>query len=87
MRTTVRLNEALLEQAKREARKRGETLTSLIELGLRLVLSQNDANRVRPKVELPVSRHRGGVRPGVDLTNNAALLDLMERDLPLEKLR
>ena len=31
MRTTVRLEDALLEQAKREAARRGKTLTALIE--------------------------------------------------------
>jgi len=38
MRTTVRLEDGLLEQAKREARRRGQTLTSLIDQGLRLAL-------------------------------------------------
>ena len=39
MRTTVRLDEGLLTKAKQEARKRGETLTSLMERGLRLAIS------------------------------------------------
>jgi predicted DNA-binding ribbon-helix-helix protein len=39
MRTTVRLNDALLKAAKREAAKRDETLTALIDQGLRLVLA------------------------------------------------
>jgi len=30
------------------------------------------------KIILPVSRTRGGARPGVDLDNNASLLDVME---------
>ena len=42
MRTTVRLDDALLEQAKREAARRGETVTALIERGLRLVLARPD---------------------------------------------
>src|SRR5438105_4045575 len=47
MRTTVRLDDALLEQAKREAARRRETLTALIEQGLRLLLAQSRA-RARP---------------------------------------
>lgn len=38
MRTTVRLEESLMSQARREAARRGITLTALIEQGLRLVL-------------------------------------------------
>jgi len=78
MRTTVRLDDALLEQAKREASRRGETLTALIENGLRLMLSQRRTAPRRPRVVLPVCRAGGGVLPGVDLNDSAALVDLME---------
>ena len=77
-RTTVRLDDALLEHAKQEALRRGETLTSLIDLGLRLVLAQSRSDRRPPKVELPVSKRRGGLLPGVDLIDSASLLDIME---------
>ena len=77
MRTTVRLEKALLEQAKREAARRGETLTAMIEKGLRLVLTPPPSPQ-RKRVKLPVCRAGGGTRPGVDLNNSAALLDLME---------
>jgi predicted DNA-binding ribbon-helix-helix protein len=40
MRTTVRLDQALLERVRAEAAKRKTTLTSLIEQGLELVLRQ-----------------------------------------------
>lgn len=78
MRTTVRLDDALLDQAKREAARRGETLTSLMEKGLRLVLAQRRAAPRRPRVVLPVCRAGGGVLPGVDWNDSAALEDLME---------
>ena len=78
MRTTVRLDDGLLEQAKAEARKNRKTLTSLIEEGLRFVLANGGAPVRRKKIVLPVSRDRGGVLPGVDLDNNASLLDVME---------
>ena len=78
MRTTVRLEDALLEQAKREAARRGETLTSLIEMGLRLVLAQVRPERRRRRVSLPVSRQLGGLLSGVDLDNSAALLDILD---------
>ena len=78
MRTTVRLPENLLRQVKREAQKRGETLTSMIEQGLRLLLAGSRARSRRTRVELPVSRATGGALPGLDLNNSAALLDRME---------
>jgi hypothetical protein len=77
MRTTVRLDDALLEQARREAQRRGETLTALIEKGLRLELAHAKPDRRRPKVAIPVFRGRG-LQPGVDLNNSADLLDIME---------
>jgi len=79
MRTTVRLNENLLRQVKREAQKRGRTLTSMIEQGLRLVLAASRSRSVRTRVKLPVSRAGGGTLPGVDLNDSASLFDTMER--------
>jgi hypothetical protein len=78
MRTTVRLDEALLKQAKREAARRGETLTALIERGLRLVLARPEQRSSRRRVEIPVCREGGGTLPGVDLDDTAALLDIIE---------
>jgi hypothetical protein len=79
MRTTVRLDDRLLEQAKHEAARRGITLTALIDQGLRLALARSEGKRSRrKKVRLPVCRAGGGTLPGVDLDSSAALLDLME---------
>ena len=78
MRTTVRLETALLERAKREAERRGVTLTSLIERGLRLVLAKPQLRHERRHVKLPVSKESGGTLPGVDLDDSAALLDVVE---------
>lgn len=74
----MRLDHALMEQAKREAERRGETLTSPIELGLRLVLAQSRPEQRRKRVVVPVSRASGGLLPGVDLNDTASLVDLME---------
>ena len=78
MRTTVRLDDALLEQAKREAARRHETLTALIEQGLRLILAKKQDPPHRRSVKLPVCHAGGGSLPGVDLNDSAALLDVME---------
>lgn len=86
MRTTVRLDDGLMEQARAEARRRGETLTALIEKGLRHELASSKPAATRPRVELPVF-HTGGLMPGVDLNNNARLFEMLDEGLPLEKLR
>jgi hypothetical protein len=78
MRTTVRLDESLLTKAKQEARKRGETLTSLMERGLRLAMSGSHKHVPSARVRLPTSKATGGVRPGVDLDDTSALLDRLD---------
>jgi hypothetical protein len=76
----IRLNCALLEHSKREAADRHETLTTLIEEGLRLILAQSRSPKSRRKrIVLPTCQAGGGILPGVDLDNNSALLDLMEQ--------
>ena len=78
MRTTVRLDDTLLDRARREAERQGVTLTSLIERGLRLVLANPQKQPKRRHVEVPVCREGGGTLPGVDLDDSAALLDIVE---------
>lgn len=78
MRTTVRLDETLMKRAKSEAARRGETLTALIEKGLRLVLAQTAKPSEKAVVHLPVCREGGGTLPAVDIGNSADLLDQME---------
>jgi hypothetical protein len=77
MRTTVRLDEHLLAQAKKHAAESGMTLTAMLEQALRESLArrvpQSKAKRVRLKTV-----KGGGVRAGVDLDDSASLLDLME---------
>jgi hypothetical protein len=79
MRTTVRLDEGLLERARQEADRRGVTLTSLIEQGLELALRKPLKPPERAAVALPECRAGGGTLPGVDLNDSADLLDRLER--------
>ena len=79
MRISVCLDDSLLEQAKSEAARRGETLTALIEQGLRLVLAQSRPREHRRRGGvLPTCRAGGGLLPGIDLDDSAALLDITE---------
>ena len=77
MRTTVRLNERLLAEAKKYAAASDRTLTSVLEDALREALARRSARVKRKPVRLKTVKG-GGVRPGVDLDDSAELLDLME---------
>ncbi|MET7574185.1 DUF2191 domain-containing protein [Streptomyces sp. NPDC005492] len=76
MRTTVDLPEDLIQQAKLRAARRRVTVSSVIEDALRASFAR-DVAAAQNVVNLP-TYGAGGVRPGVDLDNNAALLDLMD---------
>jgi len=78
MRTTVRLEESLLERARQEAERRGVTLTSLIEQGLQLALRRPLKRAERSAIQLPECQAGGGIRAGVDLNDSASLLDRLE---------
>jgi hypothetical protein len=77
MRTTVRLDDDLLRQAKALAARTGRTLTALIEDGLRETLARHSRGQERPRVALPTFKGRG-LQPGVDLDDTAGLLDIMD---------
>jgi hypothetical protein len=79
MRTTIRLDEHLLAEARQRAARSGRTLTAVIEEALRESFSRREERRELRQVELP-AWGQGWVRPGVDLDDSASLLDLMERE-------
>jgi len=78
MRTTIRLDPHLLRDAKKHAAHTHRTLTAVIEDALREVLARTRTERT--DLELPLSPHRGGLMPGIDLTNSAALQDLLDEE-------
>lgn len=75
-RTTVRLPEDLVRRAKRKAAAEGRTLTSLIEDGLRLVIGESQKPQKRSRAPIPVSTATGGLMPGIDISNSAALQEM-----------
>lgn len=77
VRTTIRLDDDLLLQAKSFAARQHRTLTSLVEQGLRQLLREASIP-ARERTRLPVSTKGGGLVPGVDLDDSAALLDIMD---------
>ena len=79
MRTTVRLEDGLLERARREAARRGITLTAMIEQSLLAFMRKpRQKAPIRQRVTLPVCRAGGGTQRGVDVSDSATTLDRME---------
>ena len=85
MRTTLSIHDELLKSAKVRARERGITLGTLVEDALRRELTVKDEPEQRPPV--PILRGGNGLRPGVDITSNRAIAELLDEGLPFEKLR
>lgn len=85
MRTTVSIPDELLVAAKRRARQRGQSLGSVIEDALRRELAAVEGERPRP--EVPVFEGGTGPRPGIDLTSNRALHEVLDEGLDLNTLR
>ncbi|HEV8469717.1 MAG TPA: ribbon-helix-helix protein, CopG family [Candidatus Limnocylindria bacterium] len=77
MKTTVRLDDRLLREVKRYAAERGRTLTSVLEDALRQFLS--GTARRKPGGPFRMITFKGGLRPGVNLDDSAALWDLTEK--------
>lgn len=77
MRTTISIDDHLLRAAKQRALERDMTLGSIIEDALHLVLD-SEREGERSSAPLPLSKRRGGTRPGVDVADGARLRDLMD---------
>ena len=78
MRTTIDIDDALLRSAEARAACERKTLNAVVEQALRELLSGSKRGVVDGP-PIPVS-HGQGVQPGVDLTDNAALEDLMNAE-------
>ena len=77
MRTTITIDDALLAEYKRVAADTHRTLSYVIQDALRETLVRRHEAAGRQPVRLPVIGG-GGLQPGVDLDDNARLLELLE---------
>jgi hypothetical protein len=75
MKTTLNLPDDLVMRAKEIATREASTLTQLITEGLRLRLRNAATARPAPLKPLPVSKRRGGFRPGIDGRSNQSMFD------------
>lgn len=79
-RTTITIDEDLLADVKVDAARTGRSLSEWIAESARERLARRTSAASRQPVRLPVDTIGGGLRPGVDLDNSAALYDLLDED-------
>jgi hypothetical protein len=77
MRTTLNLPDDLLARLKKLAAQSGTTVTALVQDALREKLGRRRSVQRAQRVEL-TTFGTGGLQPGVDLDDSAALLDVTE---------
>ncbi|GAA5151661.1 hypothetical protein GCM10023321_19070 [Pseudonocardia eucalypti] len=77
MRTTITIDEDLLDEVRRLAAERRQTVSQVIEESVRESLLRQREEPPRARFE-PLTFDGGGYLPGVNLDDNAATLDLME---------
>lgn len=75
MRTTIKIEDGLLVEAKTRAAMTGRTLNQVVEDALREAFARRGTAEARPS--LPVF-HGGRLAPGIDLDDSASLLDMMD---------
>jgi hypothetical protein len=76
MRTTLSIDQALLERAKKRAAQRGQTLGQYVESAVRRDLTARDEPRTSSP--LPVFTRGTGMRAGIDPSSNRALYDALD---------
>ncbi|CAN5895827.1 ribbon-helix-helix protein, CopG family [soil metagenome] len=84
MRTTIAIDDQLLDAAKDRARRLGVTLGNVVNSALRRELAVEEDSERRP---VPVFRGGSGPRAGVDLRSNRSLSEVMDEDVDLNKRR
>ena len=77
MRTTVTIDDALLDQVRQRAAARRQTVSQVIEDSVRQALLSPEELPERDRFRVRAF-DGGGVQPGVDLSDNAALLEAMD---------
>lgn len=84
MRTTVNIDDELLIAAKKRAQQRGVALGTILDEALRRA---DEAGR--PPKDLPaLPVFKGsGLQPGVDLSSNRAIAELLDSETSLRDLR
>lgn len=82
MRVTVAISDDLLIAAERLAQQRGTSLSDVITAALRRELGISEQRTV-----IPVFQGGAGPQPGIDLTSNRALHEVLDEGTGFDSLR
>jgi hypothetical protein len=78
MRTTISIEDSLLQKAKKISHERRCSLRQVIEDALRAAFAK-DRKANRSNSQRPLKTFKGsGIQPGIDLSSSPALLDAMD---------
>ncbi len=77
MKTTLNIDDSVMQRLREEAARRGKTMSELVEAGLRRVLDEPEQNAGEVREPLPQWQSGGA---WVDVADRDALYDRMERD-------
>ena len=87
MRTTLILEDSIYHRAKVTAAERGVTVASVIEEALHLLLASESRQPPAALGPMPVDEGMSWTRPGVDINDSRALLEIMESGEGADVLR
>jgi Arc/MetJ family transcription regulator len=85
VRTTIRIDDALYREVKQRAATSGRTVAAILEDAVRRGLNPTD-HALRDRFTVRTTG-AGGLRPGVDLSSNAALAEALDDETPLDAMR
>ena len=83
---TISLDENLVKQARIKAIQEGTSLSAKVREMLSAYVRQDTTSTALVIPKLPVSKARGGLQAGVDLSSNRSLYDAMDAGVDLHKL-
>jgi plasmid stability protein len=85
MRTTVRIDDELYRRVKLRAATEGRTVAAVLEDAVRVGMTTH----VSPSAAafVLVTAGEGGLHPGIDLSSNAALREVLDEGVGLAQLR
>jgi len=76
MKTTLNIDDSVMQRLREEAARRGRTMSELVEAGLRRVLDEPEQQVDQVREPMPQWRSGGAL---VDVSNRDALYDLMDK--------
>jgi hypothetical protein len=85
VRTTIRIDDELYREVKAKAARSGRTVAAVLEDAVRRGLRVS-AQRATVRYEIRTTGQHG-LQPGVDLSSNAAVAELMDEGRSLDEMR